>query len=150
MTVFYWLRFETPPNWRARSPFLCPPRTGWPSYTPRHWVPFSSPPTTRKATVGVFNPAFTRTAQKTSLRLFGVLSSGKRVRRAVSWQRLLYRCLFTQLLLGSGCICQYFLRLPELMLAVCCIQLNDEWCRANRKRKWWGRRLSEGLDGSCN
>jgi hypothetical protein len=41
MTIFYCLRFETPPTWRARSPYLCPPRTGWPSYTPRHWVPFN-------------------------------------------------------------------------------------------------------------
>jgi hypothetical protein len=28
--------------------------TGWPSYTPGHWVPFSSPLTTRRATVEVF------------------------------------------------------------------------------------------------
>jgi hypothetical protein len=25
----------------ARSPYLYPPGAGWPSYTPRHWVPFS-------------------------------------------------------------------------------------------------------------
>jgi hypothetical protein len=25
---------ETPPTWRARSPYLYPPGTGWPSYTP--------------------------------------------------------------------------------------------------------------------
>jgi hypothetical protein len=31
-----------PPTWRARSPYLYPPRIWWPSYTPRHWVPFSS------------------------------------------------------------------------------------------------------------
>jgi hypothetical protein len=30
--------FETPPTWRARSLYLYPPRTGWPSYTPGHWV----------------------------------------------------------------------------------------------------------------
>jgi hypothetical protein len=30
-----------------------------PGYTPRHWVPFSSPPTTRRATVEVFDPAST-------------------------------------------------------------------------------------------
>jgi hypothetical protein len=29
------------------------------SYIPRHWVPFSSPPTTRRATVEVFDPAST-------------------------------------------------------------------------------------------
>jgi hypothetical protein len=51
MAIFYRLRFETPPTWRARSPYLYPPGAGWPSYTPRYWVPFSSPPTTRRATV---------------------------------------------------------------------------------------------------
>jgi hypothetical protein len=28
-----------PPTWRIRSPYLYPLETGWPSYTPRHWVP---------------------------------------------------------------------------------------------------------------
>jgi hypothetical protein len=37
-----------------------PAGTGWPGYTPRHWVPFSSPPTTRRVTVEVFDPASTR------------------------------------------------------------------------------------------
>jgi hypothetical protein len=60
MTTFYCLRFETPPTWRTRSPYLHPPVTGWPSYTPRHWVPFSSSSTTRRATVEVFEPASTR------------------------------------------------------------------------------------------
>jgi hypothetical protein len=50
MTIFYCLRFETPPTWRARSPYLYPPGTGRPGYTPRHWVPFSSPSATRRAT----------------------------------------------------------------------------------------------------
>src|SRR5215470_11796672 len=27
-----------PPTWRTRPPSLYPPETGWPSYTPRHWV----------------------------------------------------------------------------------------------------------------
>jgi hypothetical protein len=40
-TIFYSLRFETPPTWRVRSPYLYPQGTAWPSYTPRHWVPFS-------------------------------------------------------------------------------------------------------------
>jgi hypothetical protein len=60
MTIFYCLRFEIPRTWRARSPYLYPPGTGWPSYTPRHWVPFSSPPTTCRATVEVFESASTR------------------------------------------------------------------------------------------
>jgi hypothetical protein len=59
MTILYCFRFETVPTWRARSPYLYPPGTGWPSYTPMHWVPFSSPPTTRRATVEAFEPAST-------------------------------------------------------------------------------------------
>jgi hypothetical protein len=35
------------------SPNLEPRSPGWPSYTPRHWVPFPSPFTTRRATVEV-------------------------------------------------------------------------------------------------
>jgi hypothetical protein len=49
-----------PPMWRTRSLYLCPPMTGWRSYTPRHPVPFSSRSTTftRRclATIGRFLP----------------------------------------------------------------------------------------------
>jgi hypothetical protein len=38
----------------GRSPYLYPTGTGWPSYTPGHWVPFLSPLTTRRAAVEVF------------------------------------------------------------------------------------------------
>jgi hypothetical protein len=42
MTAFYSLKFETPPTWRTRSPYLYPPppETEWPSYTPKNWCPF--------------------------------------------------------------------------------------------------------------
>jgi hypothetical protein len=59
MTTFYCLRIEIHPTWRARSPYLYPPGTRRPGYTPRPWVPFSSPPTIRRATVEVFDPAST-------------------------------------------------------------------------------------------
>jgi hypothetical protein len=36
MTSFYCHRSKTSPTWIARSPYLYPPGTGWPSYTPRH------------------------------------------------------------------------------------------------------------------
>jgi hypothetical protein len=49
IAVFYCPRFEIPPTWRARSLYLYRSGTRWISYTPRHWVPFSSPPTTRRA-----------------------------------------------------------------------------------------------------
>jgi hypothetical protein len=55
MTIFYCLRFKTPSTWRTRSPYLYPPETEWPGYTPRHWVHFS----TRRATVDVFDSAST-------------------------------------------------------------------------------------------
>jgi hypothetical protein len=51
---------ETPGTWRARSPYFHPQGTGWLSYTPRNWVPFSSPPTTRGVTMEAFEPASTR------------------------------------------------------------------------------------------
>jgi hypothetical protein len=63
VTIFYYLRVETPLTWRAKSPYLYPPGTGWPGYTPRHWVPFSSPLTTRRATVEVLEPASTRVSR---------------------------------------------------------------------------------------
>jgi hypothetical protein len=58
MTTFHCLRFENLPTWWARSPYLYPAETGCPNYTPRHWVPFSPPPTTHRAIVDVFKPAF--------------------------------------------------------------------------------------------
>jgi hypothetical protein len=59
MIVFYSLRFETPPTWRTRSPYLYPRGRRWSSYKLRHWVPSSSPPTTRRATVEASEPAST-------------------------------------------------------------------------------------------
>jgi hypothetical protein len=58
--VFYRLTFETVPTWRARSPYLYPPGTEWSSYAPRHLVRFSSPHTTSRNTVEVFEPASTQ------------------------------------------------------------------------------------------
>jgi hypothetical protein len=46
-----------PPTWRARSLYLYPPGTGWPSCSPRQWVPILSPPETCRAMVEVFEPA---------------------------------------------------------------------------------------------
>jgi hypothetical protein len=51
-TIFT-VSFETPPTWRARFPYLYPPITWWPSYTPRHWALFTSYLTTRRATVEI-------------------------------------------------------------------------------------------------
>jgi hypothetical protein len=41
MTISYCLRFENSPTWKARSPYLYPPETGWPSYSPQPWVSYS-------------------------------------------------------------------------------------------------------------
>jgi hypothetical protein len=60
MITFCCLIFETPPTWRDRYPYLYPSGTRWPSYTPRYWVPFSSPPTTRRDTVEVIDSALIR------------------------------------------------------------------------------------------
>jgi hypothetical protein len=42
----------------GQVPYLYSPGTGWPGYTPRHWVPFSSPPTTPRATDPTENTFF--------------------------------------------------------------------------------------------
>jgi hypothetical protein len=56
MTMFYSLRLETPPNLDGQVPIFISPRN---SYTPRHLAPFLSSPTTHRAVVEVFEPAFT-------------------------------------------------------------------------------------------
>jgi hypothetical protein len=53
------------PTWRARSPEI-----RWPSYNPKQWVPFPSPPTTRRATMEVFEPASTRGSTTTRLPVY--------------------------------------------------------------------------------
>jgi hypothetical protein len=53
-------RIRDSPNLEGQAPHLYSTGTGWHSHTPRHWVPFSSPPTTRRATVEVFEPASIR------------------------------------------------------------------------------------------
>jgi hypothetical protein len=52
MTIFYCLRFES-------TPYLYHPGSGWPSYNPRQWISFSSPPTNPRAAVEVFEPGST-------------------------------------------------------------------------------------------
>jgi hypothetical protein len=47
---------------------ICIPQERWSGYIPRHWLPFSSPPTTRRATVKVFDPACTRGSNSGCLR----------------------------------------------------------------------------------
>jgi hypothetical protein len=59
--IFYCLKFDTPSTCRGRSQYLYLTGKAWPSYTPRHWIRFSSPSTTRRATVNIFDPASTRT-----------------------------------------------------------------------------------------
>jgi hypothetical protein len=56
--LLFQLRYSS--NLAARSPYLYHPGTGWSSYTPKHWVHFSSPPTPRRAMVVIFVPASTR------------------------------------------------------------------------------------------
>jgi hypothetical protein len=57
VTIFYSLWVGTPRTWRTRSPHFYPPGTGWPSYAPRHWVPFLSLSVTCRSMVEVFELA---------------------------------------------------------------------------------------------
>jgi hypothetical protein len=52
-------QIQDSPDLEGQVPVFVSPGTGWPVYTPRHWVPFSSPPAIRRATVEVFDPAST-------------------------------------------------------------------------------------------
>jgi hypothetical protein len=88
MIISYCLRFETSPTWRARSPYLYPPGTGWPSYTPQHWVPFSSPPTTQRAMVGLFELASTQ--GPTDYQSQSYFTSGGLLPISSSWRQALW------------------------------------------------------------
>jgi hypothetical protein len=48
MIIFHSLRFETPPTWTTRSPYVYAPGTGWPSYNLRYRVPFPLPSRTHR------------------------------------------------------------------------------------------------------
>jgi hypothetical protein len=52
-TIFYCLIWDSP-NLEGQVLVLYSPGTGWPNYTPGHWIRFSLPITTRRATVEVF------------------------------------------------------------------------------------------------
>jgi hypothetical protein len=105
----------------ARSLYLYPPGTGWPSYTPRHWVPFSSPPATLRATVEVFDPASTLVSELPGRcpRYITPLHEPSRKHR---FQQLLYFCIrihfrgyvFTEPFPNSGCL--------FLLIKICCQQ----------------------------
>jgi hypothetical protein len=89
MAIFYCLRFETPAIWRTKSPCLYPPGTGWPSYTPRHWVPFSSPPLLERLFCPFYNPTAWAAARNSSST------------RTDAWIRLCGN-VFTQLFHNNG------------------------------------------------
>jgi hypothetical protein len=89
LIAFLLSQIETPPAWRARSPCLYPSVTGWPSYAPRHWVPFSSPPTTRRAPVEVFEPASTRADELLNLSLAYNISARSSVAVPLNLTKLL-------------------------------------------------------------
>jgi hypothetical protein len=84
MTTFYCLRFETPPTQRARSQYLYPPEYGGPVIPLGiGLVPFSSSPTTRRATVEVFGPASMRGTDYT-VNLISLLTTRRGPRRQPS------------------------------------------------------------------
>jgi hypothetical protein len=56
ITTYHCLRFDTPPTWRVRSPYLYLTGAWWSSYTSGHWVLFPSPRTAHGATLELFDP----------------------------------------------------------------------------------------------
>jgi hypothetical protein len=127
MTTFYCLIFDTPPTWRAKSPYLYPAGTEWPGYTPGHWVPFSSPATNRRATVEVFEPASKRNnpdCQESDL-LYGWRFTAAQLVSETNFLRLtvsnfifqLNACCYCTSSLTTGWVCSLQL-LPVLASAV--------------------------------
>jgi hypothetical protein len=53
----------------GQVPVFISPRNSGAVVPPRQWVPFSSPPTTRMATVDVFDPTSTRVATRTAYKI---------------------------------------------------------------------------------
>jgi hypothetical protein len=58
-TVFYCVRFETPPTWRSRSPYFYYPKNRVAQLYPEASGSLSPPPMTHRATVEVFETAST-------------------------------------------------------------------------------------------
>jgi hypothetical protein len=108
---------DSPRTWRARSPYLYSPGTWCSSYTPRHWVTFSSPPTTRRPTVELYEPASTR-ANSNSTCSADCLGAGNVENTASVLLRRVYRGhVFTEQLLRNG-----FLNPVVLLLRVCMLR----------------------------
>jgi hypothetical protein len=91
MTTFFCLRFETSLIWRSMFPYLYPAGTWWPSYTPRHWVPFASTPTTSRAMVEVYYSACTRLRRTEHGRSSHIAS--ERIHREYRLHHLFYCCV---------------------------------------------------------
>jgi hypothetical protein len=63
-----WSQIRDSPNLKGQDPVVISPRSRIAQiYAPRHWVPFSSPPTTHRVSVEEFKPAYTRTFLKASI-----------------------------------------------------------------------------------
>jgi hypothetical protein len=73
--------------------YLCPSVREWPNYTLRHRVPFSSPPTTRRATVELFYPASTWRNNNNNKKNNSTKSTEDMVLRKQT--EFYYICLFT-------------------------------------------------------
>jgi hypothetical protein len=94
MTIFYYLRLKSPPTCRFRPPYLYPPETRWPLYTPRHWSLFSSPPTIRRAKVEVFETASTWDSSLTCLVALLMYLGTERLEDTASNSSSIVACLF--------------------------------------------------------
>jgi hypothetical protein len=103
-------QIQDSPSWRARSPYLYPAGRGWPSHTPRYWVLFSSPPTTRRAMMEEFKPTS----------CFQDNSSARTMQKT----QLLYCCrgMFTTLLHSNSCGADHIENTVLLLLHACMLQ----------------------------
>jgi hypothetical protein len=129
------------PNLEGHVPYLYPPGTGWPSYIPRHWVPFSLSLMIHRATVEVFRPTFTRcwvTGQLASI--YTRFDTGA-IENAVSVVLFCYVSILQQFLHCHTCICCHGNMFTEPLLSngpvwFCHFQLSDIMSQYHNKYSW--------------
>jgi hypothetical protein len=109
MTTNYCLRFETPLTWRGQVPVFISTRNRVAPLYPQALGSLLSPPTTRRATMEVFDRTSTRVSTQLSLTVLLITSlhGPRRIHRFPLLYPIvaLETYLFAKPLLSYGCLC---------------------------------------------
>jgi hypothetical protein len=114
-------------NLEGQVPVFISPRTGWPTHTSKHWVPFSSPPTTSRDTMEVFDGVATRVSLSCNPRFTYNPQHGQRRKQSSSTFAPIISvesCLFAKPLPSKGRV--YLLIQNLLPDSECCFAVRLE------------------------